>query len=274
MKLILAVCSTSSNHDFTNFYSYSGLFDGYEILDTGLLTEERCVIEDALRSVNFHQYQFDGDFSKMRNTLLDIVVDKYGECVVCMPDESWSISDFNRSEIVDSDVYITKIEDEDSSYYCGKIFKSHLRFAGSVRERLVGVRKSKFIEAKFNDTCLDRGRSWAADREPEDLFYKAAWLKERGDLISSINHYYNIANRVDEPPERRFLALVQLSALERNPNLLVKAAEVFPNRAKEAYYLLWRVSGDERWREACVNTSWGPYTHTMPRRLLMAIDEV
>lgn len=278
MRVVLGCCATSSNHDFSNFASYRDYVDYSYILDSGLTYDERQKIEQQLSNSEFIDYKFTGNFSHMRNTLIQYVEQNETvlPCFIIMPDESWKLKKFDKSELEFGykngyRQFVAKVSDSISDYYCCKIFTSDCKFQGTVRERLKDGKKM-LISAQFEDICLDKARSYDLSRKCNDPFYLADWYKQNGNLSKAIELYEKFVDNTRNDAEQRFLAHIQLSALKKDINHLRYAVMCFEPRAREALYLAFAVTGDKQYLKQASQYEWGCYFHQMPKGLKEEID--
>lgn len=248
ISIVLLICMTTCKHQFENLESYNGLVDECVIYDTGLRPDERTVIKKRLKCpVKFVDGYFDGHFGNLRNIALSFVSESD---YIIFPDDSWALEGFSRDTIDLSTLqYICKLKNEVYTYDTCRIFHKSCRFTNTARnEQVVPHKKNNFINCRFIDTCRDTARTVRYNRNvrPEDfadLFQAGSWFHTQGLMNLAMNCYNKRLKQPDCIPEEKFLIYCFLALIHQDIRYYINAVKVYPDRAGEAYYYIYLVTG-------------------------------
>lgn len=256
-KICLLMCMTTCNHNFQNLYSYNDIVSECVIYDTGLKSEEKTLINKTLKCpVKFEKGYFNNDFGLMRNRALS-VIPKDADFVI-FPDDSWSINGFSKDLLDDrNDYYITKIFNNGFFYDTIKIFKnlqSSVKFTETNRneELIIDKYRTKTIKSYFVDTYPDVTRTRKINEKVlvtdfKDLFHAGSYYQLEGNMKLARKCYLDRLQEVDCDSEEKFLMYCYLALMDKNEKYYMKATEVYPDRAPEAFYYMYLVTGNKQY---------------------------
>lgn len=267
-EIILVMCATESNHDFSNLRSYNNLVDSVFILDSGLSEKNLMDICSNLTvpfDIKTHKFE---DFEIMRNEALNNIPD---DCIVIEIDDSWELdTKLNKKDILqlmnnDIDVLNTEIKDNGLHYRVNKIFRNNFNYVCGAHSILLlpegtSVKKTELI--KFIDRSPNFNRSkkrtlWGIQKMEEyltnneindkyilfNLKYRLAkmyMLNE--DSENAIKYFENILKNKQVDLELSFNAYIFLTTLKQDINYLFHAINIYPLRRYEAYYCIYQLT--------------------------------
>lgn len=259
MLLILGLCAKDYLIDFSDYNQY---VDGCVYLYS-----DPSIKDIPVKNTFSYQFHLNNDFSEMRNYCLEKIEKHFGHCNVIMPDDSFEIHDLKKEELDNSDSFLLKVIDQHHTYYCRKIFKSHLRFKGAIREQ-ISYRTEKLINGYFFDRLVNLERSLDRSMIPnqeKEFFLQNHYLllnqptKALEQIDLCLKHSFN--------KEMKFICLMNKAILTRNPNYILEASKMYPPRRKEALIRYCQVidQGDliKKIKKEIINDK-KPFVHLLP----------
>ena len=266
--MLLLLCATKSAHDFSNLSTFKDIIETCIVYDTGLSKQNKEDIIKHLSGTNlaFINGSFNGSFSDLRNNALNAVFseDSFTSTVVIMPDDSWSIQvndiqtlrDFEKSE---DEILYCNMVNNGLQYPVGRIFKNYVRFNGSRRnEQLVSTKIRYTDTIVLTDTYVDVERTKKINKfvRPEDfgdLYHAGKWFQLAGDKKLAEECYMK---RLEEPflNEEKFLIYCFMAFMKKDIEYYFKAIDIYADRAGEAYWCLYQVTGNPKYLELARNS--------------------
>jgi tetratricopeptide (TPR) repeat protein len=274
--------------------SWINIIDYWVIVDTGSDDDSIDIIYNTLKNIpgELHQIKYEHfDFSKARNDCLDI--NKF----ICkwniMIDDSYKFSGKKsfKKHLENIPLFnclaIEIIGECNVSYFSKRLTRSAslLRYQGAIHEdiycdyflfkhfKIIDLPGKSSIDRFFNDVKL-------LGETPRDLFLKGCTYRAiynhnhisdyKNEAILNFNKRLNIPTDFEE----HFMCYIYLASFfleEDNPYRAIDyfkyALKVYPNRAGECYFFIYKITQNEKFLKLAKDHPLGIYKLQCPTRL-------